>query len=133
KKSFPSKKVYAVGEEDPSLAFLVEMDEIADHEYEGALVIICDTANAARISDDRYDRGEKIIKIDHHPKVDDYGDLEWVVPEASSTSELIYELCVHTEGPLALNDDAARLIYAGIVGDTGRFLFPSTTKKTFQY
>ena len=32
-----------------------------------------------------------------------------------------------------MNDAAARLLYAGIVGDTGRFLFPSTTEKTFTY
>ena len=32
-----------------------------------------------------------------------------------------------------MNDEAARLLYAGIVGDTGRFLFPSTTEKTFAY
>ena len=28
---------------------------------------------------------------------------------------------------------AARLILAGIVGDTGRFLFPNTTAKTLRY
>ena len=32
-----------------------------------------------------------------------------------------------------MTDAAARLIYGGIVGDTGRFLFPSTRKKTFRY
>jgi phosphoesterase RecJ-like protein len=32
-----------------------------------------------------------------------------------------------------LNTKAAELIYAGIVGDTGRFLFPNTTKKTLKY
>src|SRR5699024_2056919 len=37
------------------------------------------------------------------------------------------------EEGLHLNDHAARLIYAGIVGDTGRFLFESTTEKTFKY
>ena len=31
---------------------------------------------------------------------------------------------------LALSDAAARVLYNGIVGDTGRFLFPSTTAKT---
>src|SRR5699024_5309848 len=31
-----------------------------------------------------------------------------------------------------LSNEAARLIYAGIVGDTGRFLFPSTTETTFK-
>ena len=34
---------------------------------------------------------------------------------------------------LKMNDEAARLLFAGIVGDTGRFLFQSTTEKTFAY
>src|SRR5690625_6712736 len=32
-----------------------------------------------------------------------------------------------------MTPDTARLIYAGIVGDTGGFMFPSTTPKTFKY
>lgn len=132
--SFPKKNVFVVGEEDPSLTFLVQMDTISDEQYKGALVIVCDTANTARISDQRYALAEKIIKIDHHPNNDAYGDVLWVNTDASSTSEMIYTL--YKEGKdagLKLNDDGARLLYAGIVGDTGRFLFPSTTEKTFSY
>ena len=33
---------------------------------------------------------------------------------------------------MSLSDEAARLLYAGIVGDTGRFLYPATTRKTFE-
>ncbi|MYL58421.1 bifunctional oligoribonuclease/PAP phosphatase NrnA [Virgibacillus halodenitrificans] len=133
KENFPEKKVYVVGEEDPSLTFLVRMDTIEEEVYEGALVIVCDTANAARICDQRYDLGEKLIKIDHHPNVDTYGDLRWVDTNASSTSEMIYEFYLELQDKLSMNVKAARLIYAGIVGDTGRFLFPSTTTKTFHY
>ncbi|MCG1027806.1 bifunctional oligoribonuclease/PAP phosphatase NrnA [Virgibacillus halodenitrificans] len=133
KENFPEKKVYVVGEEDPSLTFLVRMDKIEEEVYEGALVIVCDTANAARICDQRYDLGEKLIKIDHHPNVDTYGDLRWVDTNASSTSEMIYEFYLELQDQLSMNVKAARLIYAGIVGDTGRFLFPSTTTKTFHY
>ncbi len=47
---------------------------------------------------------------------------------------MIYELyLVGKEHGLVLTKEAARLIYAGIVGDTGRFLFPSTNPKTFKY
>ncbi|WP_077357801.1 DHH family phosphoesterase [Virgibacillus halodenitrificans] len=133
KENFPEKKVYVVGEEDPSLTFLVRMDTIEEEVYEGALVIVCDTANAARICDQRYDLGEKLIKIDHHPNVDTYGDLRWIDTNASSTSEMIYEFYLELQDQLSMNVKAARLIYAGIVGDTGRFLFPSTTTKTFHY
>lgn len=132
--SFPGKKVYAVGEEDPSLTFFAEMDVVDDAVYEGALVIVCDTANTDRISDERYGLGAKLIKIDHHPNHDAYGDIVWVDTHASSTSEMIYELYeAGREHGLKINDSFARFIYGGIVGDTGRFLFPSTTNKTFQY
>ncbi|MCQ6278360.1 bifunctional oligoribonuclease/PAP phosphatase NrnA [Bacillus sp. EB600] len=134
KESFPEKKVYAVGQEDPSLYFLRRVDQIADEVYKGALVIVCDTANQDRISDDRYKMGDKLIKIDHHPNEDPYGDLLWVDTDASSVSEMIYEFYLFgKEKGLKMNDAAARLLYAGIVGDTGRFLFPSTTEKTFAY
>ena len=53
---------------------------------------------------------------------------------ASSTSEMIYEFYLNgKEKGLKMSDAAARLLYAGIVGDTGRFLYPSTSEKTFSY
>ncbi|HLR43180.1 MAG TPA: bifunctional oligoribonuclease/PAP phosphatase NrnA [Pseudogracilibacillus sp.] len=131
--TFPEKQVFVVGEEDEALHFLVRMDEIADDAFDDALVIVCDTANTGRISDQRYKLGKKVIKIDHHPNIDPYGDILWVDTDASSTSEMIYELYLEAEDMWQMNDAAARLIYAGIVGDTGRFLFPSTNRKTFRY
>lgn len=132
--SFPDKKVYSVGADDPEFTFLVEMDQIEDDVYKGALVITCDTANTPRVDDERFTLGEKLIKIDHHPNVEPYGNLMWVNTDASSTSEMIFELYLAgKEQGLTLTTEAARLIYAGIVGDTGRFLFPSTTKQTLQY
>jgi len=134
KASFPEKNVYIVGEDNPEFEFLVKMDKITNDTYQGALVIICDTANTPRIDDERYLLGEKLIKIDHHPNVDAYGDVFWVSTEASSTSEMIFELLDHGRSlGLKLTDAGARLLYGGIIGDTGRFLFPSTTKKTFNY
>lgn len=134
KTSYPDKKVYAVGSEDPSLHYLARMDHIEDERYKEALVIVCDTANTERIDDERYKLAEKVIKIDHHPNHDQYGDLLWVDTTASSTSEMIYALFLQgKELGLRMSDQAAKLLYAGIVGDTGRFLFPSTTKKTFEF
>ena len=132
--SFPDKNVYMVGQEEESLHFLKRLDVIPDETYKGALVIVCDTANQERVCDQRYTTGEFLIKIDHHPNEDPYGDLLWVDTSASSCSEMIYELYEYgKEKGFRMNQEAARLLYAGIVGDTGRFLFPSTTDKTFLY
>jgi bifunctional oligoribonuclease and PAP phosphatase NrnA len=134
KASFPDKNVYVVGKDEESLRFLNKMDVINDKEYENALVIVCDTANQERICDQRYRLGKMLIKIDHHPNEDPYGDIMWVDTSFSSTSEMIYELFLYgKEEGLKLTDEGAKLIYAGIVGDTGRFLFSSTNVKTFQY
>ncbi|WP_409297253.1 DHH family phosphoesterase [Peribacillus sp. SCS-26] len=132
--SYPDKAVYAVGQEEESLAFLAPLDAVPDEIYEGALIIVCDTANEARICDQRYKLGAKVIKIDHHPNEDPYGDLRWIDTAASSCSEMIYEFYLFgKDRGLTLPDSAARLLFAGIVGDTGRFLYPSTSEKTFQY
>jgi bifunctional oligoribonuclease and PAP phosphatase NrnA len=134
KVSFPTKKVYAVGLEEPSLNYMRRLDSIEDEVYKGALVIVCDTANAERICDKRYTMGDRLIKIDHHPNEDPYGDLLWVDTSASSCSEMIYEFYLFGKNKgLKMSDESARLLFGGIVGDTGRFLFPSTTDKTFLY
>ena len=128
KHHFPEKTIKAVGFDEPTLTWMAEMDLVEDSTYQGALVIVCDTANTARIDDKRYSQGDFLIKIDHHPNDDIYGDLSWVDTSSSSASEMIALFAQTTQ--LALSDLAAELLFAGIVGDTGRFLYPSTTART---
>lgn len=130
--SFPYKNIYQAGGSVEGLAFLAEMDEVTDEMYQNALVIVTDTANSPRISDDRYNLGAELIKIDHHPNDDPYGDLVWVNTKASSCSEIITDFYHLNQEELTMNDNAARLLYAGIIGDTGRFLYPSTTPHTLE-
>lgn len=131
--NFPEKRILAAGEHDYTLDFMDFPDVVGDSDFEGALVIVTDTANTERIDDQRYASGAKIIKIDHHPNDDAYGDILLVDTNASSASELVYELFTYGRDHenWTMPDSAARLLYAGIIGDTGRFLFPSTTQKTF--
>ena len=89
KTNFPDKKVLATGVNEPTLSWIAEMDKVTDQDYEGALVIITDTANTPRIDDNRYDKGDFLIKIDHHPNDDAYGDLLLVDTTASSASEIV--------------------------------------------
>ena len=94
RESFPEKEIRQVGETIEGLRFLAEMQEVEDAFYQGALVIVTDTANSPRISDQRYQLAEKLIKIDHHPNDDPYGDLVWVNTKASSCSEMIAEFAL---------------------------------------
>lgn len=128
---FPQKKVLAAGTTTKGLSFLGNMDKVSRTDYQEALVIVTDTANQPRIDGDLFDQGQDLVKIDHHPEVDAYGSLQIVHTNASSCSEIIVAISDYLEERLPLNQAAARLLYAGIVGDTGRFLFNSTTDFTF--
>lgn len=126
--NFPEKKIYAVGYDEPTLTYLAEMDQVELESGTKYLSIICDTANTPRIDDERWMQADYVIKIDHHPNDDAYGDLRLVEPDRSSASEIITDFALNHD--LALNKEAARLLYGGIVGDTGRFLYPATSAKT---
>ncbi len=132
KLKFPDKEIYAVGEAEESLNFIGTFDQVEDETYQDALVIVCDTANAPRIDDQRYALGARVLKIDHHPAVDQYGEINLVNTNASSTSEIIYDMILHFNDESIINADVARVLYLGIVGDTGRFLFNNTTQNTME-
>ncbi|UXR77453.1 bifunctional oligoribonuclease/PAP phosphatase NrnA [Staphylococcus sp. IVB6227] len=127
---YPEKQIFAVGEMEPSLAFMGTLDQVDDQTYKDALVIVCDTANAPRIDDDRFNKGQALIKIDHHPPVDQYAEINYVDTDASSTSEIIYQMIEAVDGLSQMNASIASALYLGIVGDTGRFLFNNTTPRT---
>src|SRR5699024_3544607 len=123
---YPDKSIQALGEGEPSLSFLGDMDRVTT--IESPLVIVVDTANTDRI-DGSLDYAKKVVKIDHHPNVELYGDVSIVETEVSSASELIY-LLIQKWDKNSMTDEAAALFYMGIVGDTGRFLYNNTTQLT---
>lgn len=127
---FPQKQVFAVGESQPNLNWIGVPDVIADVQYAGALVIVIDTANTARIADSRYTTGRQLMKVDHHPDREPFGDLSYVDTNASSSSEIVYDLAKAAKW--SLTSEVARCLYAGILGDTGRFMFDLTTPKTLR-
>lgn len=71
----------------------------------------------------------QLVVIDHHLNPSDFADLLISQPEESSTCQLIYDF-IMTVHPTAMNSDIGRLIYLGIMTDTGSFRFPSVQPKT---
>ena len=65
-------------------------------------MIVTDTANRPRVDDERYTKGKYLIKIDHHPNDDVYGDICWVNTQASSCSEIIYDFYAACQAELTL-------------------------------
>lgn len=77
-----------------------------------------------------FDNAGKRINIDHHiSNADGCGDVNYVVPEASSTSELVYDVI---SDKAFLDQEIAKALYIGIVHDTGVFQYSNTSVKTMQ-
>ena len=70
---------------------------------------------------------ERIIHIDHHASSDDFGQLNLVRPQCSSTAEILYE--IFQAIPASLSLEAAENIYTAILTDTGSFRFANTTAR----
>ncbi len=73
---------------------------------------------------------EKIIQIDHHSSSDDFGQLNLVRPECSSTAEILYDIIQAI--PASLSREAAENIYTAILTDTGSFRFANTTARALE-
>ena len=132
KDNFPEKQVYAVGDEAKRYAFMdgSVMDDVPDSAYEGALAIILDCGAAALISDNRYTLAAKTVRFDHHIFAEKIADLEVVDTSYESCCGLITDFAV--ECGLRLSTASAKALYTGMVTDSGRFRFDSTTSKTFR-
>ncbi len=127
--TFPHKKVFAVGGGSDNLSFLGSLDIVEDEEYNNALVIVLDSGAEMLIDDERYKKGKLLIKIDHHIPQGEYGDIVLVDNSYESCAGIIGDFIRNT--PLVLTKDAAEPIFLGMVTDSGRFRFSSTTSKTF--
>ena len=132
--SFPEKQVYIIdGEHADYLAFLGEDDApVADEVYQNALGIVLDSGNEARISNQKYTLCRELIKIDHHINVCPYGDIAWVEEQASSVCEMVTKFYYTFKDELKIDSEAATYLYTGLVTDSGRFRFNSTSGDTMR-
>jgi len=76
------------------------------------------------------DRISDVFIIDHHEGGKDKFDENFIKVEASSASEIMYEIVRHFNG--TLSSKSAQALYAGILFDTGSFRYPKTSSKTFR-
>ena len=132
KDNFPEKNVYIVGDDAKRYSFMDEstMDEIEDSVYEGALAFVLDSGSSHLISDDRYKLAQSTVRIDHHIYCEKINDIEVVDTSYESCCGLITELAL--ECGLALSPASAKALYTGMVTDSGRFRYDSTTSNTFR-
>jgi len=128
KETYPDKKVYAVGAYSSRFKFVGSLDKEDEIDFDNSLLIVLDTPKVSRIDIEDLSKYKTRIKIDHHPFEEEFCDVELINEEKSSACEMIIDLCLNTK--LKLNKSAAEKLYMGIVSDTNRFLYPSSSDET---
>lgn len=130
KNKFPSKNVYAIGNPSNRFKFMGVLDKVEEIDKNKTLLIVLDTPDVKRIDSICLEDYRNIIKIDHHPFVEKYANIELIDDNASSTCQLILEFLFKNR--LSLSEAIAKNIFIGIVSDTGRFMHNYTSQRTFE-
>ena len=127
--NFPNKKVYVVGSSANRFRYIGNIDKLDDIDYEESLLIVTDTPDIKRVDCPNINKFKNIIKIDHHPFVEKYANIELIDEKASSASQLVIEFI--KKNNMKINESIAAKLYIGLVADTNRFLYSYTSYKTF--
>lgn len=89
-----------------------------------------DTSKDRRGEAEKYfDSAKKKINIDHHISNKGCGDVNDIVPDASSASELVYNAISDKS---LLDKEIAKALYIGIIHDTGVFQYSNTSPATLK-
>jgi phosphoesterase RecJ-like protein len=87
-------------------------------------VVFLDCGNIDRNSASVLRDGAHLLNIDHHHDNTRFGTLNHVVPDASCTAEIVWDL-MHGLG-LSPTPAVAEAMYIGLITDTGRFMYENT-------
>ncbi len=128
--SFPDKEILAVGDMTERYAFMVDepLNEVSNDLYDGALAIVLDTSAKALIADERYTTASETARIDHHIFCETICAHEVTDTSFESCCGLVTALAM--EGELTVSPAAAKLLYTGMVTDSGRFRYDATSART---
>lgn len=127
--TFPNKSVKVVGSSSSRFNYFGKMDKY-DAVLDNSLLIVVDTPDTRRIDGAlELTKYKKIIKLDHHPLIEEFADIDYVDATASSAAQIVLELINNTD--LLMDKDIAQKLFWGIVSDTNRFMFNNSTAKTF--
>jgi phosphoesterase RecJ-like protein len=96
------------------------------------VLIAVDCANETRIGPEPepLDGAPLVLDIDHHHDNTRFGQINLIVPNASSTGEVLRD--VFAELGVELTPEIAEALYIALVTDTGRFQYSNTTAKALR-
>lgn len=109
---------------------LKEVKHEVDDKKQYDLFISLDCADVSRLgfSEVLFHKAKTTMCIDHHISNPSYGDRNYIVADASSASELVYDLLDKSK----ITEAIAECLYLGISHDTGIFQYSCTSPKTME-
>ena len=134
KKCYPEIQTDVYLEEIPDSFSMFPIVEDIQHEVDEEkvydLFISLDCADVTRLGFSMvlFENAKKTFCVDHHISNGGFGDDNYIVPETSSTAELVFNLLNLEE----IDMDIAECLYLGIVHDTGVFQYSSTSPRTME-
>ncbi len=134
KKYYPQIQVTLYLEPIPNIfKFLAGADEIVHpcgEEKRFDLFLVQDCGDEGRLGDavTCFKAAGKTLCVDHHISNSSFADVNYIVPQASSTSELVFDLI----GEAHITKEIAECIYVGIIHDTGMFQYSCTSARTME-
>src|ERR687885_1546025 len=95
-------------------------------------LVALDCANESRLGPDAevLQVTPYVVDIDHHHDNTRFGDINAIVPDASSTGEVVRDIL--RELGIPLTPEVAEALYIALVTDTGRFQYTNTTPKALR-
>ena len=132
KENYPEKDITVYLEEvGNGFAYINRIDEaIAEdnEEKQVDLFILLDTSDIARIGAavKLFENAKDTLCIDHHVSNPGFAKENIIVPDASSASEVLYDLLDEDK----ISKEVAEAIYTGIIHDSGVFKYSSTSEHT---
>jgi len=101
-------------------------------DLENWILVVLDTepTNIGSLAEVAISGCKEVIVLDHHSPKGSAEYKNWLVPESSSTCEMIFRI-LESMSP-EFKQDIAVALYTGIVYDTGSFIYPKTQASTFR-
>ena len=103
-------------------------DCTADKEFDLFIAQDCGDVDRLGLSGQYFEVAKSTFCVDHHISNQSFADENYIFPQASSASELVFELIPRER----LTKEIAECIYTGIIHDTGVFKHSNTTKETME-
>ncbi|SES68554.1 phosphoesterase RecJ domain-containing protein [Natronincola peptidivorans] len=114
----------------PGYKYITTYDNSHNMDFDFCFVLDCGDLQRLGYSQSILSRSQNTVNVDHHISNTEFGSINILQSDASSTCEIIYDLLEDFQ--LQLDVDIATCLYIGLATDTGNFVYDNTTAKTFR-